>query len=90
VGDGGVRDHHPNSDGRVVPTRWVAEQHVNEDLGSIPTMADWLRGMDRQQWMNSRQVMVKRMGSLLDGEPSAPSKADRVSTSDPSGLDSRL
>ncbi len=52
-------------------------------------MADWLRCMDRQQWMNSRQVMVKQMGSLLDGEPSPPSKADRLSTSEPSSLDSR-
>ena len=31
------------STGRVIPTRWVGEQHVKEDLGRIPTLADWLR-----------------------------------------------
>src|SRR5262249_20198701 len=29
-----------NSDGRAVPVRWVGEQHVQEDLGWIPTVKD--------------------------------------------------
>jgi hypothetical protein len=31
------------SSGRVIPTRWVAEQHVSEDLGCVPSAQDWLR-----------------------------------------------
>ena len=30
-----------NSDGREIPTRFVGEQHVKEDLGWIPTVQDW-------------------------------------------------
>ena len=26
------------SSGRVIPTRWVGEQHVTEDLGRIPSL----------------------------------------------------
>jgi hypothetical protein len=28
------------STGRVIPTRWIGEQHVREDLGFIPSFAD--------------------------------------------------
>jgi hypothetical protein len=31
------------STGRVIPTRWVGEQHVQQDLGFIPSLADWMR-----------------------------------------------
>jgi hypothetical protein len=37
--------------GRVIPVRWVAEQHVREDIGTIPTAADWLRCIEPQDWM---------------------------------------
>ena len=38
-------------DGRKVPVRWIAEQHVKEDLGRIPTAADWLRCLQGESWM---------------------------------------
>lgn len=42
-----------NSDGKDVPVRPVAEQHVREDCGGIiPNAADWLRGIPHQPWMN--------------------------------------
>ena len=28
------------STGRIIPTRWVGEQHVREDLGFIPSFSD--------------------------------------------------
>lgn len=31
-----------NSDGKAVPTRYIGEQHVLEDLGRIPSLQDWL------------------------------------------------
>src|SRR3954454_8881486 len=40
-----------NSDGRVVPVRWVGEQHVKEDLGFIPSVKDWLENLMPQKWM---------------------------------------
>jgi hypothetical protein len=40
------------SDGKAVPTRYVAEQHIREDLGVIPTLADWLRNLRRAPWMS--------------------------------------
>jgi hypothetical protein len=40
-----------NSDGKEVFVRDVAEQHVLEDLGFIPSLSDWLREMPSQPWM---------------------------------------
>jgi hypothetical protein len=47
-----------NSDGRVVPVRFVGEQHVTEDCGWIPTVADWLKNIQAEPWM-------KRVGKKL-------------------------
>lgn len=43
-----------NSDGRTVSVREVAEQHVMEDLGFIPTMETWLRNMKIEPWMSGK------------------------------------
>ena len=40
-----------NADGRTVPVRLIGEQHVREDLGSIPSFADWARLIAPQAWM---------------------------------------
>jgi hypothetical protein len=40
-----------NSAGKEVMVRDVAEQHVLEDLGFIPSLSDWLREMPGQPWM---------------------------------------
>jgi hypothetical protein len=39
------------STGRVIPTRWIGEQHVCEDLGFIPSFADWVKAIRPQPWM---------------------------------------
>jgi hypothetical protein len=45
---------------KQIPTRWVGEQHVQEDLGRIPTMADWLRLIKPEPWMNrARKLSVE-------------------------------
>lgn len=41
-----------NSDERVVPVRLIAEQHIVEDLGRVPTMDEWFRCIRPQPWMN--------------------------------------
>jgi len=37
--------------GRIVPVRFIGEQHVLEDLGRIPTVADWLGKIQPESWM---------------------------------------
>ena len=39
------------SDGKTVPLRPIAEQHVFEDLGRIPTIQDWIAEIPLQDWM---------------------------------------
>jgi hypothetical protein len=49
-----------NSDGKQVFVRDIAEQHVLEDLGFIPSLSDWLKEMPAQAWMaGQRKVPVK-------------------------------
>lgn len=40
-----------NSDGNRVAVRQIAEQHVMDDLGWIPSVKDWLQHVEVQQWM---------------------------------------
>ena len=40
-----------NSDGKMVPTRILGEQHVMEDIGFIPTIKDYLSEMNTANWM---------------------------------------
>lgn len=49
-----------NSDGRIVPVRYVGEQHVKEDLGKIPTMADWYENIKPESWMLGRNRNLER------------------------------
>jgi hypothetical protein len=55
------------SSGRVIPTRWVGEQHVIEDLGRIPSFADWARAIRPEPWMGR----TARLAVPIDdgGEP---------------------
>jgi hypothetical protein len=45
------------SSGRVIPTRWVGEQHVREDLGFIPSFADWVKAIRPEPWMGRAQKL---------------------------------
>jgi hypothetical protein len=40
-----------NSNGRDVPVRYVAEQHVKEDCGHVPSLEDWLKCIKPEPWM---------------------------------------
>ncbi len=49
-----------NSEGKKVCVRDIAEDHVIEDLGFIPTMEHWLKNMTMQDWMfGGRRKEVK-------------------------------
>lgn len=42
------------SAGAVVPVRLIAERHILEDLGWIPSPADYIKNMELQPWMGGR------------------------------------
>ena len=52
------------STGRVIPTRWVGEQHVREDLGFITGFADWVRTIRPEPWMGRTGRMEPITGSV--------------------------
>ena len=37
--------------GRVLPVRWVGEQHVTEDMGRLVSLSDWLDAIQPAEWM---------------------------------------
>lgn len=47
------------STGRVVPVRWIGEQHVKEDLGFIPSMQDWFKHIQPERWMGEPPVRLE-------------------------------
>jgi hypothetical protein len=54
-----------NSDGRQVPVRLIGEQHVLEDLGYIPSFADWVRCIRPEPWMGRAQPLHKIYGQPI-------------------------
>ncbi len=46
-----------NSAGRVIPIRWIGEQHVKEDCqGRIPSLADWFKRIAPEPWMANGHI----------------------------------
>lgn len=43
-----------NSDGKQVPVRTIAEAHIAEDLGHVPSVQDWLANLNvkERSWMH--------------------------------------
>ena len=54
-----------NSDGKEVPVRLIGEQHVREDLGRIPTVEDWLKGIPFEPWMQPSPALVREVHAVL-------------------------
>ncbi len=48
------------STGRMIPVRWIGEQHVKEDCGFIPTMQDWFCNIRMQKWMGEPPVNLEK------------------------------
>ena len=47
-----------NSAGKEIPVRFIGEQHVQEDLGWIPSAADWLKEIRPKSWMGPRSKLL--------------------------------
>ena len=54
--------------GRIIPTRWVGEQHVKEDLGFIPSFTDWVKAIRPEPWMGR----TTRIEALVDPHLALP------------------
>jgi hypothetical protein len=52
-----------NADGKKIPTKQIAEQHVLEDYGMrfIPTAQDFLAGMPHLEWMNGHGLPPSKL-----------------------------
>lgn len=48
-----------NSDGKEVSTRDVAENHIIEDMGFLPSVEDWLDGLPLDAWHGGISRMPK-------------------------------
>lgn len=73
------------SNGRKIPVRWVAERHIIEDLGRIPTFGDWLSCITPAPWMTRSRRLSAELeknegrsrilgndpGSTVDGSPAS-------------------
>jgi hypothetical protein len=59
-----------NSDGKMIPVRFIGEQHVMEDLGWIPTIKDYLDKMEVTGWMykpgEGRKILKEIKEQQLD------------------------
>ena len=55
-----------NSDGKNVPVRTIAEQHIMEDIGRIPTIKDNLDCMAQEGWMDNPGEGRKLMRDIAD------------------------
>lgn len=64
-----------NSSGRQVPVREIAELHIIEDLGFIPTPQDWLKCVSLKAipWAGGKPERLRRKGIKI-----APSIADKI------------
>lgn len=51
------------SSGKEIPTRWVGEQHVTEDLGRIPSASEWLSAIAPAPWMNRSRRLSRELAS---------------------------
>lgn len=53
-------DYITNSDGKMVSVRDVAEEHVLQDLGFIPTVEKWLGELPIEPWMGGQAKKIRK------------------------------
>lgn len=55
-----------NSNGREVSTREIAEDHVAEDMGFIPTVEKWFKHMPLEPWMENGIRISSHAKTVID------------------------
>lgn len=53
-----------NSDDQRVPVRYIGEQHVLEDCGRVPSLADWLSRIKPEMWMSRGTLILEKKASI--------------------------
>jgi hypothetical protein len=53
-----------NSDGKLISVRDIAEQHVIDDMGRIPTVQDYLTDMPMYSWLGGRKSTKTKLNIL--------------------------
>jgi hypothetical protein len=53
-----------------IPTRWVGEQHVQEDLGFIPHAAQYLERISAEPWMNRSRKLSRELEEVAPASQS--------------------
>lgn len=64
--NGVPRDAHPQERIKLVPVREIAERHIEEDLGFVPTPGDWLEHMNIVTWMGGKRHRFVGREEVLD------------------------
>ncbi|WSD24534.1 hypothetical protein OHA26_14155 [Streptomyces sp. NBC_01751] len=54
-----------------VPVRLIAERHIIEDLGWLPSPADYIKGMPVEGWMSGAKRKEVPLSTLLLNQPGA-------------------
>ena len=65
-----------NSKGKDVSVRDIAEQHVLEDLGTIPSLGDWLKEMKLETWMGGPKIRKEVISMKPDGKDEVTYEVD--------------
>jgi hypothetical protein len=53
---------------KEVPVRLIAEQHILEDLGWLPSPADYIKDMGIQPWMGGKLQKILPLSALMGGK----------------------
>ncbi|MBM4707886.1 hypothetical protein GS982_01580 [Rhodococcus hoagii] len=64
-----------NSAGKKILVREIAENHITEDLGWIPSPADWSRCLTCKTWMGGKRNKFLGREELLEQALPHPNKA---------------
>lgn len=62
-----------NSEGHRVSVRDIAEMHVIEDMGTIPTVQDYLRHLPMLSWLGGKPRKTRRITFGPDDQQGTPS-----------------
>ena len=72
-----------NSDGKKVQVRDIAEFHVIEDMGFIPTLQDYLKDMPFYEWLGGvakkhRSMTLGEVDRQVDNSSTLPGPRTRI------------
>lgn len=49
-----------NGDGKMIEVRYIAQKHIQEDLGFVPTLKDWCANIQIKDWMSGKYETITK------------------------------